>query len=81
MPVSRTVAECELQDTASAGGSGVTRKLGVSKRGRIYQREQVRASKGSRKIIRGAVIKRKPEGYMVGLARNGRDVLSKKAFG
>ena len=27
-----------------------------------------------------AVIKREPEGHMVGLARNSRDVLSKKAF-
>ena len=80
MPVRRTVAERELQDTAAAGRSDVTRKLGPPKRGRIHQREQARASKGGRKIIRRAVIKRKPEGDMVGLARNGRDGLTKKAF-
>ena len=80
MPVSRLVAEGELQDTAGAGGSDVCRKLGVAKGGRVHQRDHAPASKGTRKIIRRAAINREPEGDIVGMARNGREGLSKKAF-
>jgi hypothetical protein len=80
MPVSRWVAEGELQDTAAAGGSDVSGKLRVAKGGRIHQREHAPASKGTRKIVRRTGIERKPEGHIVGMARNGRDGLSKKAF-
>ena len=81
MPVSRTVAERELQDTAGAGGNDVTLKLSICQGGRIHQREYARASEASREIIGRPGIKRKPEGDMVILARNSRDVLSEKAFG
>lgn len=80
IPVAEIAEEREMQAAAGASGRDVHRIVGISKRGRIHQRQDVPTGKGSRKIIgRGRIIIRKPKVHCIHLARHGRDGLIKRA--